>query len=131
MPKAAIDACGVTSSADADAAAAIAHGGDGCGRIGVPCTQVTAGHSRACCSGRCMAFHRGQWDTPGNTSGFCDEENPGNRCARAFKSHAESAHDTLLSLLPVRQIAILKVLMLWLALRATGGHAGPRVCGTK
>ena len=56
----------VLSTAAAAAAAA------GCGRIGVPCTQSTPGHSRECCSGRCMAYHRGHWNIPGNLSGFCD-----------------------------------------------------------
>ena len=84
MPKAAIDACGAvtasTTGAAIDGMAAIREAATAeCGRIGVPCTQTSPGHSTECCSGRCMTYHRGPWDRPGNASGFCDEENPSNR----------------------------------------------------
>lgn len=87
MPPEAIDACAGTARKPeplaADAAistAALANTGS-CGRIGIPCTQHTPGHSPDCCSGRCMSYHRGSWNTPGNVSGYCDEENPSNRPA--------------------------------------------------
>lgn len=87
MPQVAIDACAGTSHkpeplADAviSTASVVASTGS-CGRIGMPCTQHTPGHSPDCCSGRCMSYHRGSWNTPGNASGYCDEENPSNRPA--------------------------------------------------
>ena len=92
MPKAAIDACVVPSTAAGGTVhaavaagsttlddAAVAMASAGCGHLGIPCTQSSPGHSHECCSGRCMAYHRGSWNPPGNVSGFCDEENPSNR----------------------------------------------------
>eukprot|EP01043_Picozoa_sp_COSAG02_P008415 COSAG02_NODE_269_length_26468_cov_4.489021_2_plen_511_part_00 len=84
MPQVAIDACGDTVQHSGPvvhsvaSSAAVAVDMIGCGRIGAPCTQHTPGYSHECCSGRCMTYHRGKWNAPGNASGYCDEENPSN-----------------------------------------------------
>jgi sialate O-acetylesterase len=78
MPKSALDACSAPTTSTPAIGRIGSEGTPGCGRIGTPCTQSTPGHSKECCSGRCMTYHRGQWNTPGNTSGYCDEESPSN-----------------------------------------------------
>jgi sialate O-acetylesterase len=79
MPQSALDACSAPKTSTAPVAGRIgSEGAAGCGRIGVPCTQSTPGHSKECCSGRCMTYHREEWNMPGNASGYCDEENPSN-----------------------------------------------------